>query len=179
MNGQGIGDYSTIIEALSWVSRDAKSKQGQKSVVNLSIGGIYNDILNEAVNALIRQGVHVVVAAGNTNENACFTSPASSKAIVIGASDSQDQRASFSNYGQCLTLFAPGVLIRSSLPNQQYGLMSGTSMASPIVSGILACLLDQKPMSPDAAKLALISDATSGYMKDMIDESPNKLIHIQ
>jgi subtilisin family serine protease len=89
------------------------------------------------VEQLVKQGIFVVVAAGNNGEDACKFSPARSKfAFTVGSTDQQDRFSEFSNYGECVDINAPGSIIQSTLPNNQNGFMSGTSMAAPIVAGI-------------------------------------------
>mgnify|MGYP003694794741 CR=1 FL=1 len=100
--------YSTIIEALDWVIADHAA--GEPAVANLSLGGPADLAMNEAIAAVIADGIVVVVAAGNDGQDACGTSPASAaNALTVGATDVTDTRASFSNLGPCLDLFAPGV----------------------------------------------------------------------
>jgi hypothetical protein len=132
LDGSGRGSWSTILRGLDWVV-----KQSRRGVINLSIGGPRSDIVNNAVNLAVRNGWQVVVAAGNEQADACNTSPAGAElALTVGATNSADQLAGFSNRGRCVDVVAPGEAILSALPGGRYGYMSGTSMASPLVAGV-------------------------------------------
>lgn len=134
----GYGSWSGFIAGADWIAR----QQGP-CVANASLGGDKSSAVNDAVAAIAEKCV-VVVAAGNENENACMRSPASAPAaITVGATDQSDTRASWSNYGSCVDLFAPGVGITSAVRSgtSTVGLMSGTSMASPHVAGAAALVL--------------------------------------
>lgn len=132
LNDDGFGSWQEIIAGLEWVAQ-----QSEKGVINLSISGARSDMINEVVNKMARRGFKIVVAAGNDNQDACNYSPASAKyAITVGAVARQNKWAGFSNYGRCVDLLAPGDTIGSALPNRQYGYMSGTSMAAPLVAGV-------------------------------------------
>ncbi|TPX54949.1 hypothetical protein PhCBS80983_g05670 [Powellomyces hirtus] len=133
---EGLGPYSDVIDALVWIGRVAP-RTGRPSIVNLSIEGEDSATLNAAVLALLSLSIHVVCATGNSGQNACEVSPSAmtrTNAVVsVGAMDSGDVVANFSNFGPCVTLLAPGVNIRSVLgsSNDDTILMSGTSMAAP------------------------------------------------
>ena len=140
----GSGSYSGIIAGIDWVTAHAHLP----AVANLSLGGTTSKALDDAVNRSIAKGVTYAVAAGNENRNACRQSPADDPAaITVGATDDTDRRASFSNYGACLDIFAPGVRIKSASnrSNTATMLMSGTSMASPHVAGAAALVLGAHP----------------------------------
>jgi cerevisin len=157
MNGDGSGQYSNILKGLSWAWQDWQSRGKPHAVINLSIGGPYSALLNNAVESIRNAGLHVVVAAGNNGEDACKYSPASANVITVGATDRDDNFAEFSNRGHCVTILAPGVSIQSLYPDQLQAIMSGTSMAAPIVSGIL---LNYPPQPPLTMEVTLLKAAT-------------------
>ncbi|MBA3236636.1 MAG: S8 family serine peptidase, partial [Chloroflexi bacterium] len=176
LNCQGQGAYSWIMAGLDWVIAD--HLEGEPAVANLSFGGRYDPALNAAVAALVADGVVVVVAAGNTSEDACTVSPASAPTVVtVGATDRNDVRTSFSNYGTCLDLFAPGIQITSAgiTSDSAVKTYSGTSMASPHVAGIAAAVLGRYPNATQAQiQTIVIGDATVGRVSDT-KGSPNRL----
>ena len=162
LNAKGQGNLTSVISAIEFtVNHCRKSKRG--CVANLSLGSFRNSVLNQAVEAALEAGVVVVVAAGNSNANACWSSPASSlSAISVGAFDDRtDTIARFSNWGNCVDLFAPGVKIASlsNIPPFKSVAYSGTSMASPLVTGMVAVLLDSG-IHPFDIKEELINTAT-------------------
>ena len=133
LNCSGSGSTSGIISAVDWV----RANRTNPAVANLSLGGGYSSSLNTAINNLANSGVFVAVAAGNESQNACNVSPASAaSATTVAASTSSDARASYSNYGSCVDLYAPGSSIRSTWLNGGTNTISGTSMASPHVAGV-------------------------------------------
>ena len=140
----GAGDSAGIFAALDWIAANAKGP----SVVNMSIGTPRFPMLDEAVKKLASMNIHVVVAAGNENQDACNVSPsAAPEAITVAASDMGDIRAPFSNCGACVDVFAPGLFITSAAFNSNTGtaVMSGTSMAAPHVAGVVALYLQENP----------------------------------
>lgn len=157
MNGEGSGQYSNILKGLSWAWQDWQRRGKPHAVINLSIGGPFSALLNNAVESIRKAGLHIVVAAGNNGDCACKYSPASANVITIGATDRDDNFAEFSNHGHCVTILSPGVNIQSLYPNQLQSIMSGTSMAAPIVSGIL---LNYPPQPPLAMEVTLLNAAS-------------------
>lgn len=143
LTGMGTGNLSAVIAGIDFAVNHRR-KTGRKSVANLSLGAGFNSVLNSAVNAAVESGLSMIVAAGNTNSAACATSPASAaNAITVGAIDDRyDTIASFSNWGSCVQVFASGVYV-TSLAHHGDGTLalSGTSMASPTVAGIMAMFL--------------------------------------
>jgi subtilisin family serine protease len=139
LDSQGSGYNSDIMAGINWVINDAKNRGGVgRSVISMSLGGPYSSQSNSAVRAATQAGIFTAVAAGNENQDAGNVSPASeSTACTVGAVDSNDARASFSNYGSYLDIFAPGVNILSTWigSNTATNTISGTSMATPHIAG--------------------------------------------
>ncbi|WP_372748984.1 S8 family peptidase [Litorivivens sp.] len=177
LNCQGAGSNSTVIGGLDWIAKNVQ----QPAVVNMSLGGGASRAIDEAVEKLIKKGITVVVAAGNDNKDACDYSPARSKpAITVAASDKTDRRADFSNHGRCADLFAPGKDITSAWidSNRATKTISGTSMASPHVAGVVALLLEKNPkLSPADIEKQLLTLTASGKIRDN-KGVPNKLLQI-
>ncbi|CAK3989203.1 related to Cuticle-degrading protease [Lecanosticta acicola] len=145
LDASGVGDYSGVLAAMDWVVNDATSKK-RRAVANMSLGSGYYEAVNTAVANAVKAGVFFAIAAGNSNHDAALDSPASTpEACVIGASDNTDTRASFSNFGSLVDIFAPGVNILSTWigSNTATATLSGTSMATPHAAGVAAFLLGQ------------------------------------
>ena len=145
-------------------------------MLSMSLGGGATDAVDDAVEAATDAGVTVVVAAGNEWDDACYSSPARApSAITVGATDVTDERAWFSNWGSCVDLFAPGVDVRSSwwTSNTATNTISGTSMATPHVSGVVARYLQRHPSAtPGQVTAAMKAAATRGAVGDP-QGSPN------
>jgi hypothetical protein len=147
----------------------------------MSLGGGSSAALDDAVKRSIASGVTYALAAGNDNTDACRQSPARTPAaITVGATTITDVRASFSNYGKCLDLFAPGARITSASHKSDTGatIMSGTSMASPHVAGAAALLLGASPsLTPVKVRDLLVAQATRNVVTKAGTGSPNLLLY--
>ncbi len=171
----GGGTLSGVIQGIEWVMNDAI----YPATANMSLGGLSNAALDEAVNNLHESGVPVVVAAGNDNSDACNYSPAgASNAITVASSVDDDSRSDFSNYGICTNIFAPGSSIYSAIHTSDtaYAILDGTSMASPHVCGGVAILLEAG-VGPFDVLTVLLDVATPDKITDDMG-SPNYLLFV-
>jgi subtilisin family serine protease len=173
----GSGTNAGVIAGMDWVTNN----RVLPAVANMSLGGGFSQAINDAVTRMTNAGVSLAVAAGNENQNACNTSPASAaSAITVGATTSSDARASYSNWGTCLDVFAPGDNITSSWYSSTTATntISGTSMASPHVAGVAALYLQGNPSASAATVAAAItSTATPGKVTSPGTGSPNLLLY--
>lgn len=174
----GSGTVSGVIAGVDWIT----ANHVKPAVANLSLGGGASAALDTAVANSIAAGVTYVVAAGNSNLDACTGSPARvAAAVTVGASDAADARAAFSNFGGCLDLFAPGVSILSTwhTATTATATLNGTSMASPHVAGAAALLLSATPTAgPATIAGALVSGATTNRVSNPGTGSPNRLLYV-
>jgi subtilisin family serine protease len=174
----GSGSYSGVIAGIDWVTTNHIGP----AVINMSLGGGFSTAVNNAVKAAHNAGVTVVVAGGNSNMDACLFSPSSApEAITVGATTSTDARASYSNIGTCLDIFAPGSNIKSAwyTGDADYNTISGTSMASPHVAGVAALYLQTDPTaSPDDVAAELMAAASPDKITDSGTGSPNRLLYM-
>jgi subtilisin family serine protease len=176
----GEGYTSDVIKGIDWVTAHAV----KPAVANMSLGGDRDPLLERAVTRSIASGVTYVVAAGNEHRNACLSSPARvPTAITVAATNASDTRASFSNWGSCVDIFAPGVGIVSAYPgdyagdNSMYATMDGTSMASPHVAGAVAMLLAAAPrLTPAQVTSRLLAASTKKAIRNPGTKSPNRLL---
>jgi subtilisin family serine protease len=173
---RGSGTTSGVIAGVDWVA----SQTHRPAVANMSLGGGASTTLDNAVkNAVNKAGITFAVAAGNSSANACNYSPARvPEAITVGATTSTDARASYSNFGACLDIFAPGSSITSAwyTSNTATNTISGTSMASPHVAGVAALYLQGGNASPTTVRNALVTAATPGKVTSAGTGSPNLLL---
>lgn len=177
LNCSGSGTNSGVIAGVDWVRQNAQ----KPAVANMSLGGGASSALDTAVNNAVNAGITFALAAGNSNRDACNFSPARVAAgITVGATTSTDARASYSNYGSCLDLFAPGSAITSAWisSNTSTNTISGTSMATPHVAGEAALYLQSNPAaSPSVVRNALVGNATSSVVTSAGRRSPNLLLY--
>jgi subtilisin family serine protease len=187
----GGGTISGIIAGINWVTNHAASRKPANA--NMSLGGGLNTAFNQAVTSSINSGISYIVAAGNSNANACSFSPASATGVIcVGATSTApsgnteyDIRASFSNWGTCCHIFAPGQDVTAAwhTSNTALSTISGTSMASPHVAGVVSLYQQLNPSaSPNALRQSIVNSASD----DLIDmrctsaacnNSPNLLLH--
>ncbi|KXN72801.1 serine protease [Conidiobolus coronatus NRRL 28638] len=191
LRSNGSGSTSDVIGGINWTVQDhneqrlkakASGKAYKGSVANMSLGGGYSRALNSAVDRAVRAGITYAVAAGNDNQDACDYSPASAtEPLTVGASTISDDRAWFSNHGRCVDVFAPGKDITSTWIGSKYATntISGTSMASPHVCGIMAYYASRadKVLSPEELKNKVLDDASEDKLSDLPGLTPNLLIY--
>ncbi|KAG5946510.1 Subtilisin-like proteinase Spm1 [Claviceps monticola] len=198
LRSNGSGSMSDVVKGVEFATnshneqvkaaKNGKRKGFKGSVANMSLGGGKTSALDAAVNAAVKAGVHFAVAAGNDNADACNYSPAAAELpVTVGASALDDSRAYFSNYGKCTDIFAPGLNILSTWIGSKYAVntISGTSMASPHICGLLAYYLSLQPASdseysvasitPKQLKDTLIKISTEGILSDIPSNTPNKI----
>ena len=173
----GSGSTSGVVAGINWVS----ANHVNPAVANMSLGGGASSSLDQAVANSVAAGVTYAVAAGNSSADACLYSPARApSAITVGATTSADAQASYSNFGSCLDLYAPGSSVTSAYytSDTATATMSGTSMASPHVAGAAALYLETNPTaSPATVAQAILSLATPNHVTGAGAGSPNLLLH--
>ena len=177
LNCSGSGSNSGVIAGIDFV----RTNGIQPAVANMSLGGGASSAVDTAVTNLSNAGITVVVAAGNSNANACNFSPArAAAAVTVGSTTTTDSRSSFSNFGSCLDIFAPGSGILSSWfsSDTATATLSGTSMASPHVAGAAALYKQANPgASPATIRNALVNNATTNVVTNAGTGSPNRLLY--
>jgi len=193
----GRGAWSLVLLAVQFIIQHHK-EHPSPAVVNMSLGGRKSTALADAISEAISLGVNFAVAAGNSNMDACTVTPANLPGVISsGATTVEDEsgteidaRTTFSNFGGCLSIFAPGMMITSTYigeSNQEIKTMSGTSMASPHIAGAVALYLGKNPnKSPEEVKTAILQNAVQGLINfhceatnypEVCGKSPNLLLH--
>ena len=173
---QGFGSDAQVIAGIDWVTANAV----KPAVANMSLGGGFDLVLNQATQRSIASGITYAIAAGNSNSDACQESPGSTpEAITVGATTISDARATFSNVGTCVDIFAPGfgIISTSNLNDTATRGLSGTSMASPHVAGAAALYLATHPTAtPQQVRDALVTAATPAKLTGVPAGTPNLLL---
>jgi len=187
LGDNGSGSWAGVVAGIDYTI-SASQASGRPSVINMSIGGGASPVVDNASNSAVQQNVATVVAAGNSNGDACNESPARAAAVLsVGSTDQSantppgDVRSYFSNYGPCVKVFAPGSAITAAWIGSPSAVntISGTSMASPHVAGIAALTRELNPTAGAAAIQSLItSSATVGKINlncgaSICNQSPN------
>jgi subtilisin family serine protease len=174
----GSGTTAGVIAGVDWVA----SNRTLPAVANMSVSGSFSQALNDAVQRATDAGVVFAVAAGNSAGDACNYSPASApNALTVGATTNSDAMASYSDWGSCVDLFAPGSGIYSAWNTDDYsmGSANGTSMATPHVAGAAALYLQNNPgASPAQVASAIVGNATNGALNSLLGSSPNRLLRV-
>jgi serine protease len=174
----GSGVFSAVLKGFEYVINQSK-KSKNPVVVNMSLGGGKSRTIDTAMSQMLKNGIHIVVAAGNENSDACNTSPASHPGVItVGATTKLDTKAPFSNWGSCVNILSPGTEILSTVPGGKIKYLQGTSMASPAVAGVLAVLLSENPtFSTDAMKRVLSNSCTRSVVTGFPESTVNCLIY--
>jgi hypothetical protein len=187
LDSDGGGRNSDLVNGLEWIATHLQ----MPAVINLSLGGPKSAILDRVVTKILKMNIPIVVAAGNYKKNACTMSPCNiPRCITVGATNDQDARAPYSNYGSCVDIFAPGSSMMVATSGEKstsnrpsvrgYSIASGTSLAAPMVSGVIALLLqNNNSMTGDDAWKELERLAAKGVLReDTLNHSPNLLLQI-
>jgi len=182
LNITGGATNKQVLKAVDWCIQDRKAKGNPPAVMTLSLGGDHSEFLNEIGRSASAHGFVVVAASGNKGVNSCMESPACEPVVLsVGAVDSSDHYAPYSNHGPCTDLFAPGSAITAAYPNKNSrdatATESGTSMATPHVAGAALQILQHHPdFTAEEATRALLCMATKNQIKGLDAHSPNLLL---
>lgn len=186
LNKRGSGSDASIINGINYVYDRhielSKSNPGVRSIISLSLGGGFYKPLNNAIERILQKSntIYFSVASGNDNSDACSLSPSSAHGIFsVMASTHDDDRANFSDYGVCADLYAPGMDITSTFPGNKTKVMSGTSMSTPIIAGVLNHYVDMYPdLNMEGIKKRIIVDATKGVIHEEEPNTNNLLVYL-
>jgi subtilisin family serine protease len=185
LDDAGEGDDDTVLKGIDYVHKHVSKNKIKTFVVSMSLGGPFSAIINEAVDKLYHAGGVVVVAAGNDDQDACKFSPSSvNNAIVVGSIDEDNKKSSFSNWGKCVKILAPGGEVLSSWIGSKNATMvlSGTSMATPHVAGVAAGLIcGNKSMKNkyiiDMINKLAVAGQSFGWTNSSRAETINKILY--
>ncbi|WPK27301.1 hypothetical protein PUMCH_004682 [Australozyma saopauloensis] len=195
LGSSGTGMKSSILMAIEYVIKSHKRRlrsgdtSYKGSIINLSLGSLPSNAMDRAVKAASEAGVVVVISAGNEGEDACKISPSRSEfGITVGATDYDDTFASFSNYGRCVDVLAPGVAIQSASTRNKPPVLTGTSMAAPHVAGVVATIMSMQPpinseyssgelLSAQDIKRKLLKYTTKNVIRNLPQNTPNKMVY--
>ncbi|XP_065888962.1 uncharacterized protein [Dysidea avara] len=187
LNNSGSGSFAGVVSGVNYSAQQHVEKK-VPSVANMSLGGPVDQGLLDALEAAYKDGLLVVVSAGNSGADSCNQSPAASDyATTVGAIDDTDTFAYFSNYGECVEIQAPGVDIMSAWLNGGKAILSGTSMASPHVAGIAAKLMGEiykntgEVPAPQDVEDEMVKEATEGMIHNLPepDKTPNLIVFME
>jgi len=190
LSAGGSGTWADVIAGVDFVTKDGVTG---KSLASMSLGGGGSNAgLTAAITSCIQAGIPVIVAAGNSNADACSFTPSGIDGVIsvgatekVGVSPSpeRDNRASYSNWGKCVDIFAPGTDITSAWigsTNRETATISGTSMACPHVAGYAAALFSSETIiSPEDLKKQLIASSQSGLISNVPAGTENRLLYNQ
>jgi len=187
LDSQGSGSTSGVIAGMNYAFNrhleNEKKSPNVRSIISMSLGGGFSSAMNRAVENMVRTSntFYIVVAAGNENQDACKTSPASAKGILtVMAMGKNDQRAYFSNYGRCCSIYGTGVEVKSTIPGGKTAVYSGSSMSAPEIVGVLNHYLDQFPqMNMKQITTKMLQDSTKDIIKGNPKDTPNLMSFIK
>ena len=182
----GSGSITSVIQGVMIAYKDHSAKYSKNknvhAIVSMSLGGGNSKMLDKAIRACLKLNphIHFTIAAGNENQDACDVSPANTPGVItVMASDSSDSKASFSNWGSCADIYSPGVAILSTIPDGKTAIYSGTSMATPLLAGILNHYLDENSsLNNVQSKQVLLEKATANKISRNPNNTPNRLVYL-
>lgn len=185
LDAHGSGSTSGVLKGMEYVFNrhlnQLKTNKNVKSIVSMSLGGGYSAAINKAAETMIQNdSIFFAAAAGNENQSACNSSPASAKGIfTVMAMDKMDNRAYFSNFGKCTDMYSPGVDIESTIPDGKTAIYSGTSMATPLLVSVMNHYVNKYPeLNMKGIKEKMLSDATKNVIKKNPNDTPNLMVHL-